>query len=335
MKGSADVNLDNAPRVVNLRAHAKLNLALAVDRAIATGDHRGYHPIASWMIPIDLADELEVTRLEADRFSRYAILWHPKAPQRASAIDWPVRDDLAVRAHLLLEQVVGRTLPVQMKLEKVIPPGAGLGGGSSDAAAMLRAVRDVYGLGISDPAMRELGARLGADVPFFLQGERTFGPRSAIVEGLGERVAFCARVEAHFVLILPSFGCATRRVYHVFDEQFDDVGQGSSGAAWVFRDRDVRAMATSVRTRAADLFNDLAGPALRAEPRLAELAERIREELGERPHVSGSGSALFLVVGGELGPDAKATSRFDAELVAHRLLRAVGNDAAVVIARGA
>ncbi|MCA9293536.1 MAG: hypothetical protein KDA20_06960 [Phycisphaerales bacterium] len=333
MTSSPKVNLDQAPRTVSLRAHAKLNLALAIDRPISSGERRGYHPIASWMTPIDLADQLEITRLEEDRLSRYAIQWHARAPQQAQSIDWSVRDDLAVRAHMLLEEAVGRTLPVQMKLEKMIPPGAGLGGGSSDAAAMLRAVRELYGLDIADAQLRELGAQLGSDVPFFLQGSGVLGPRSAVIEGLGEQVTACARIDAHFVLILPSSLCSTRSVYHRFDEQFDDAEVACS--TWNFRDEIVRTMAGGARTEAVDLFNDLAEPAARMAPQLAELAARVEQEVGEKAHVSGSGSALFVVVGGALGRDVKVTSRFDAEMVAHRVERAVGEDAAVVIARGA
>ena len=64
------------------------------------------HPICSWMVTVDLHDELSVTRLEPDRLSRYAILWHADALQR-SDIDWPIKQDLAVRAHGQLEKRVG------------------------------------------------------------------------------------------------------------------------------------------------------------------------------------------------------------------------------------
>ena len=118
----ADASPDR--RTINSNAPAKINLALAVDRA----RDDGMHPIVSWMTPIGLMDELAVTRLEDDRLSRYAVLWHEDAPVR-SAIDWSITSDLAVRAHLALEAHAGRKLPVQMKLEKRIPVGGGLGGG--------------------------------------------------------------------------------------------------------------------------------------------------------------------------------------------------------------
>ena len=111
---------------LTLPSPAKLNLALAV------GPPRpdGLHPICSWMTTIDLADELTITRLPPDRLSRYAILWHAEA-RRPREIDWSITKDLAVRAHLALERHCERALPLQMKLEKRIPLGSGLGGGSS------------------------------------------------------------------------------------------------------------------------------------------------------------------------------------------------------------
>ncbi len=111
------------PETLVSQAPAKLNLALSVGPPAEDG----MHPICTWMVAIDLCDELTVTRLEADRLSCYAIIWHEDAKRR-SDIDWPITRDLAVRAHLALEQHTNSRLPVQLKLQKRIPVGAGLGG---------------------------------------------------------------------------------------------------------------------------------------------------------------------------------------------------------------
>ena len=96
------------PREIIVRAPAKLNLALSVG---APGADR-MHPIASWMVTTDFADDLHLRRLDEGRDSLYAIIWAPDAP-RTSLIDWPIQTDLAVRAHLELERHVGRKLPLR------------------------------------------------------------------------------------------------------------------------------------------------------------------------------------------------------------------------------
>ncbi|MFG0293092.1 MAG: 4-(cytidine 5'-diphospho)-2-C-methyl-D-erythritol kinase [Phycisphaerales bacterium JB050] len=309
-----EATAEQGRRFVKRSAYAKVNLALAVGAPIDDdSEHDGMHPIASWMAPIDLADELLVTRLEDDRLSRYAILWHEDAPQKCAPIDWSVRDDLAVRAHLLLEREVGRTLPVQMKLDKRIPVGGGLGGGSSDAAAMLLAVRELFELDLSDDDLRSLAHELGSDVPFFLQSrdDRSgVGPGPAVIEGLGEKCTPVKPVHpssAHLVLVLPEFGCGTGGVYRAFDHAVTGV-DGSSDH--VLRDVEVHQIAASGEVRSCDLFNDLGGPAQVVQPKLSAVIANIERAIGATAHVTGSGSTLFLPCpGGEV----------EAELLAQQL----------------
>ncbi len=262
---------------IALQAPAKLNLALSVG---PPAEPRGMHPICSWMVTVDLYDELRVTRLPDDRLSRYAILWHREAKRR-SALDWPLTKDLAVRAHRELERRTGRSLPVQMKLEKRIPVGGGLGGGSSDAAAMLRAVDRLFDLGLGDGVLREAAATLGSDVPFLVTGG------SAVVEGCGGELALHDAVrEIHAVLAFPEASCPTGRVYGAYDEL---------GPRPLRADR-VRALAADPGgPRPQDLFNDLAEAAIRVVPALAGDMDRLGR-LAERPAcVCGSGSSLFVL----------------------------------------
>lgn len=270
------------------RAPAKVNLALAVgppNPAPPMGD--GLHPIASWMVAVDLFDEMTVTRLEHDRASRYAILWSEEAP-RPSPVDWPITKDLAVRAHLLLEETVGRRLPVQMKLEKRIPVGAGLAGGSSDAAAALLAINECFGLGLRDARLRALAAQLGSDVPFFLHDEEACAP--AFVSGVGHVIertapARSAGKPAQFALILPDLACATPEVYRALDAR-----------PGVFDADRARRAACAGEVHDAALFNDLAEPACRVEPALGALRSAISDALGRGAHVTGSGAGLFVVL---------------------------------------
>lgn len=314
----------NGPRFVRRLAHAKINLALAVAPPIDDdSEFDGMHPIASWMAPISLADELFVTRLEDDRLSRYAILWHEDAPQKCAAIDWSILDDLAVRAHLLLEREVGRSLPVQLKLDKRIPVGGGLGGGSSDAAAMMLAVRELFDLDLTDDDLRTLARELGSDVSFFLQtrpDRSSIGPGPAIIEGLGEiqtPVRPVHPTHAHLVLVFPEFGCATGSVYRAFDDSVTNI-DGSS--EHTFRDVEVHKLASSGRLHSADLFNDLSMPAQHVQPRLASVMANIEQAIGTMPHVTGSGSTLFLPCpGGEVEAQLLA-QQLDSHLVGCRAI---------------
>ena len=259
---------------VTVLAPAKLNLALAVGAARPDG----MHPICSWMITVDLHDELDVRRLPDDRLSRYAILWHADAHKR-DEIDWPITSDLAVRAHLALERHVGRRLPIQLKLEKRIPLGGGLGGGSADAAAMLRALNTLFDLALPVETLAEIAASVGSDVPFMVHAG------SATVEGVGGSVVpHPSAPDVHAVLVFPSEGCATPDVYRAFDAL--DVS-GTDRAR-------VHAMITTTLDPAA-VFNDLTAPAISVAPALGAMLERLAA-LAERPaHLSGSGSSLFVV----------------------------------------
>ncbi|MHC4209554.1 MAG: 4-(cytidine 5'-diphospho)-2-C-methyl-D-erythritol kinase [Planctomycetota bacterium] len=287
---------------IAVQAPAKLNLALSV----GPPDDDGMHPICTWMVTVDLCDELLVTRLAADRFSRYAILWHPEARRRGD-IDWSTTRDLAVRAHLALEQHVNRRLPVQMKLEKRIPVGGGLGGGSSDAAAMLRATDELFELGLTDDELRAIAAGLGSDVPFFVRGG------SAIVEGFGERIAPHDEIRPlHAVIVFPEATCPTGHVYAMYDE----IGPQP------LRPDAVRALAAgagALRTEA--VFNDLAAAALRLTPQLKEPAGQL-SRLAECPaQVAGSGSSLFVLCDDQMHATHFAdavTQRLDLPAVAVR-----------------
>ena len=262
------------------RAPAKVNLALSVG---PPRPEDGMHPISSWMAPLDLADELEVTRLEPDRFSRYAILWHEEAP-RPSDIDWSITKDLAVRAHLLLEEAVGEKLPVQLKLQKRIPVGGGLGGGSADAAAMLLAVRDLYMLDLSNDDLARLALRLGSDVAYCL------GSGAAIVEGLGDQIERTPTPTGHLVLVLPRFGCPTGQVYRAYDDRPVEL-----------QAQTVQSMARAGVVEPGRLFNDLTPAAERVTPALAEIRGEVAAVAEAPVHMTGSGSTLFVWC--EAGPD--------------------------------
>ena len=276
-------------QTIHLKAPAKLNLALSVGPA---GVDR-MHPIASWMVTVDLHDEIELARLEEPTLSMYAVDWHEDA-YRTPEIDWPMSRDLAARAHRALETHVGRSLPVRMRIQKRIPLGSGLGGGSSDAAAVLRGTNALFELGLTDEVLGEIGTSIGSDVPFLIRGG------SAIVEGLGERVDCQSTLpELDAVVILPDVHCSTAEVYGWFDDLAEESGDAS------LNPEAIRAIAAGpIRPDAP--FNDLAKPALRAAPSLQDLIESI-STLAERPvHVTGSGAGLFVLCDESIHADALA-----------------------------
>ncbi|MDQ1361157.1 MAG: 4-diphosphocytidyl-2-C-methyl-D-erythritol kinase [Acidimicrobiaceae bacterium] len=258
---------------VALSAPAKLTLSLRVT-GVRPDD---YHEIDAEMVALDLHDTLMMgpgtgLTVEAELPIGAGLGPVPSGP-----------DNLVTKALA----AVGRESRV--RLIKRIPPGAGLGGGSSDAAAVFRWA------GCTD---LDQAARLGADVPFCIVGGR------ATVRGIGESVAPLPYEERCFVLLLPPFGVNTAAVYRAWDElgRTERAGDGRAGT------------------------NDLEAPAVIVEPRLAAWRDRFAEVSGARPLLAGSGSTWFLEgTPEELGTEGQAFLNVGAAkgaLVAVRTVRA-------------
>lgn len=176
----------------DLAAPAKLNLFLHV-----VGKREdGYHLLQSVFVLIDWADTLHVERRGDGRLQRHDVLGG----------DLPA-DDLCLRAARLLQQETGCTLGADIHLEKRLPAGAGMGGGSSDAATTLLALNRLWELHLPLPRLLALGLRLGADVPFFLGG----GP--AMVEGIGEILHPIRLPEQRFAVLKGPAGLATKAIF--------------------------------------------------------------------------------------------------------------------------
>jgi 4-diphosphocytidyl-2-C-methyl-D-erythritol kinase len=289
-----------SPFVVERRAHAKLNLALSVG-TLDPGTH--LHPVASWMACIDLHDTLRVTRSTTGR-SSISIVWAGDAP-RVTPIDWAPERDLAARAHRALEARVGRELPVEIHLEKRIPVGGGLGGGSSDAASALFAIQDLFELGRTDEELSEVAYALGSDVPFFL--DRLSRP--GIVSGYGERVRRTAAVALDGILIIPAFACGTAAIFRAFDALAARDERGARRDADLAR---VEVLAASAVPDPNSFFNDLEMSAIQAEPRLAQSLAAARSVSGFPVHLTGSGSTMFVAC--PSGQESVSGTRLDEEL---------------------
>ncbi len=248
---------------------AKINLSLSLGPP-RPGD--GYHPIRSWMVCVSIHDDLTVRKTEGD--SRFDIAWADDAPQ-TSPIDWPVEKDLIFKAHRLVEQQVGRELPVLATLRKRVPVGAGMGGGSSDGAGMLKSLSELFDLRLPMETLIRLASKLGSDVAFFL------GPPSAIISDLGQICEPAPLAEPFYMtLIFPPLHCNTAAVYRKFDAL----------------NPCARLKPITVESRTVGILtNDLAEAACVVEPRLRELRDQCAAVAGKAVHITGSGAGLFVL----------------------------------------
>ena len=269
---------------------AKINLHLAVGRA----DANGMHPIVSTMASLTFGDQLSISYDESEVESAASALSQrivrrcaDDAPRKIQ-IDWPVEQDLIARAWRGVETHVGRRLPVRITLRKRIPTGAGLGGGSANAAAVIHGLDYLFGLSLDATDHRQLAAELGSDVHFALGVGR--GETAALVTGLGEKLRPLALPPRRVLLLLPDFGCATAPVYRAFDQ----LGLGREPA-------ELAALAKLLRCGAETepAFNDLESAACRAEPRLTNFLAAARQRLRLPVHVTGSGSTCYVLPANE------------------------------------
>ena len=274
---------------LELNCPAKVNLALSVGAADATG----MHPIASWMIALDFGDTLELTAVAGTQ-SRFDIRFDAEAPQ-PQPVDWPLEKDLAFRAHALVQAEVGRSLAIDAVLRKRIPAGAGLGGGSSDAAAMLVGLNTLFDLNLPNETLLRCAAELGSDVVFLVAA--LLQSPSAIVAGRGEQIETTPLARAiDLVLILPPLQCPTGPVYAAFDAIADMNA--------IAETQRIRKIATCLPIDPEALFNDLAEPAQRVTPSLRTVIASVTAATKRRVHVTGSGAAMFIVA--DSGEDARS-----------------------------
>lgn len=252
---------------VEVPAYAKINLGLRVLGKRADG----YHNLETFFLQIDLAD-----RVSFAKSSR---------PGLAFRCNWTDIGDpeanLCVRACRVLEQSCGVRLNVDVHLEKRIPHGAGLGGGSSDAAVTLLALNEMFALGLSAEQLGELAIQVGSDVPFFLHGGLAYAT------GRGEQLEVLDYLPPGCILIVqPELSISTR---------------------WVFENLKIGLTNIEKNTTLASLKNSLSEPdklrdvcrneletiVFSGYPELAEIKSRLQDAGASPVSMSGSGSAIF------------------------------------------
>lgn len=247
-------------------APAKLNLFLHVIGRRSDG----YHLLQSAMQLIDLADTVTITPTDDG------------VVRRDGDVDGvPEDDDLAIRAAKALQAATGTTRGATIAVEKRIPMGGGLGGGSSDAATVLLALNRLWKLDLSRERLMGIGLTLGADVPFFVFG------RSAFAEGIGEALRAIDLPTAHYAVVHPGVAVPTVAIFQSAEltrdtealkiSDFSEVGSGSFDTA------------------AGKWKNDLEAVAVARYPAVADALRWLDDQPGAlgRARMSGSGACVF------------------------------------------
>ena len=252
-----------------VKAPAKINLSLDVLQKRPDG----YHEVEMIMTTIDLADRVELTLLDEDTIK---IVSHNRF----------VPDDqrnLAYQAALLLKDRFKVKKGVSIMIEKVIPVAAGLAGGSSDAAATLRGLNRLWGLGLSLDELAELGAEIGSDVSFCVYGG------TALATGRGEKIkALPAPPTCWVILAKPFIGVSTAEVYR----RLDVTGikhPDTSGMINAIEGNDFK----GVCERVGNVLEDVT---LGLHPEVAQIKDQMKRFGADAVLMSGSGPTVFSLV---------------------------------------
>ncbi len=259
--------------MLTLKAYAKLNLALE-----ALGKRAdGYHEIVSIMQTVSLHD---VLTLEPGRIIK----------MNFSLPGLPDHDNIVFKAAQRLREVTGCGRGAVIGLEKHIPMGAGLGGGSSDAAAVLRGLNRLWQLALTAEQLAEIGAGLGSDVSFFIYGG------ACLVEGRGERVTPLADLEKMcFVLLRPDLPVSsgkTAMLYSLVKPVHFTSGGLSTGMRELLEHRGDR--------KAGQIYNVFEKVAPGAFPGLSKYMQDFRRAGASEVHLAGSGPMLFTLLDDEM-----------------------------------
>lgn len=268
----------------DLPAPAKLNLFLHVVGRRADG----HHLLQSLFVLIDWSDTLHVERRDDGAIARHDL----GEPLPA--------DDLCLRAARALQAESGTRLGADLSIEKRLPSGAGMGGGSSDAATVLLALNRLWGLEWPRARLAPLALRLGADVPFFLGG------RNAFVEGIGEKLTPLAVPPRRFAVVKPPASIETRAV-------FTHPALKRDTAAVILSGFPAGGDAPGPLSGLPWGRNDLQPVAEMLCPEVQQAAALLQQGFGNS-RMTGSGSAVFAVLGGNEGTGASPGLAIPADL---------------------
>lgn len=248
---------------------AKINIFLKIE---GRDKASGMHFLRSLFAPIDICDKLEIE--ESDTFS---------VVTNGIAEEIPTEKNIVFKAYSALRNYVGKEIPkFSVKIEKSIPTGAGLGGGSSNAAAFLKFVNEKNNLNLSLIQLVEIASKIGSDVPFFILG------KPAIVSGTGEKIETVELPESgkFFVLVNPEIHVDTKLAYSLFDKKYpacDTKNRVPGHFSW----------------KNEDIFNDFEEIVFAEFPEIACVKTELEASGAYKVFMSGSGSTLVAMTENE------------------------------------
>jgi len=200
---------------ITTRAYAKINFGLKVCPRVEDESHnfQGYHNIESIFQTIDLYDELIVTVLDSSSERKCVV--------NCNSMKLPENNTL-VNAYNAFAEIAGRECPsVNVELKKGIPAGGGLGGGSSDAAALIRVMQQITGITLADGQLDYIASKTGSDVFFFMHCDEE-GKGCALVSGRGEIIkSIEPRTGINLLMIFPDVSSSTKEAYYLVDKVLD------------------------------------------------------------------------------------------------------------------
>jgi len=243
---------------------AKINLSLDV-----VGKREdGYHLLEMIMQTISLYDRLKITR-------------NKETVIICNNIDVPCdKSNIAYRAVEIMKEKFGIEDNFKIEIEKNIPVAAGLAGGSTNAAAVIRALNDMYSLNLSKDEMKEIGLKLGADVPFFFEGG------TCLAEGIGEKLTRLKDISCYLVVAKPPINVSTKYVYQNLKIDEIAVHPDTKRIIQYINSNDIRSLAES-------MVNVLETVTIREYPIIFEIKSIMMEFGALGSLMSGSGPSVF------------------------------------------
>ncbi len=245
--------------------NAKINLGLNITEKRPDG----YHNLETIFYPINLQDALEVTRLEGSD-KDYAL--HVSG----TTLDGAPEDNLVIKTYLLLKQDFPQIPAIDVHMYKHIPVGAGLGGGSSDAAFMIKLLNEKFSLGLNEEQMEAYAARLGADCAFFIRNKAVF---ASGIGNIFEPIDFSLK-GWHIVLVKPDIFVSTKEAYALVKPHSPALSL-----------KEI--IKQPVETWKDTMVNDFEASVFAKHPAIAAIKDKLYDMGAVYASMSGSGSSVF------------------------------------------